>query len=309
MATLYIIGNGFDLAHGLPTRYCDFREWLIKNKHQDVVEKLESYYPLEENKDYKWSNFEDALGKPWIEDIYNDNKDNCINPEDSDNIKEFCSEITSSIEERFGSETQQIPNLLTEWIKTANKKLATTTPINIPLFETNGYYLNFNYTTTLENLYHIDRESILHIHGHCIDDKQVIVGFKEVVALGNETFPDTTYEDDAVAQIKRIAESLKKPIEELINNNKNFFERLTLVDKVVVYGHSLNDIDFEYFKQVHHFVGNAPWFFEVYAQTNKELLARLNSIDAFIYKLGLMRDRCFYIVSNNCGRIFTNSIE
>lgn len=31
MKRLFIIGNGFDIAHGLPTRYLDFREFLEKN--------------------------------------------------------------------------------------------------------------------------------------------------------------------------------------------------------------------------------------------------------------------------------------
>ncbi len=28
---LYVIGNGFDIAHNYPTRYADFREWLVAN--------------------------------------------------------------------------------------------------------------------------------------------------------------------------------------------------------------------------------------------------------------------------------------
>ncbi len=30
MSTLYIIGNGFDLSHGLKTRYTDFSKWVEK---------------------------------------------------------------------------------------------------------------------------------------------------------------------------------------------------------------------------------------------------------------------------------------
>lgn len=32
MKTLYIIGNGFDIAHGLDTSYWNFREYLLDNK-------------------------------------------------------------------------------------------------------------------------------------------------------------------------------------------------------------------------------------------------------------------------------------
>ena len=29
MSTLFIIGNGFDIAHGIPTKYSDFREFIL----------------------------------------------------------------------------------------------------------------------------------------------------------------------------------------------------------------------------------------------------------------------------------------
>lgn len=33
---LYIIGNGFDLAHGIKSSYWNFREWLVLNKYNLV---------------------------------------------------------------------------------------------------------------------------------------------------------------------------------------------------------------------------------------------------------------------------------
>lgn len=34
MSSLFIVGNGFDIAHGIPTKYSDFRMFIIRN---DVV--------------------------------------------------------------------------------------------------------------------------------------------------------------------------------------------------------------------------------------------------------------------------------
>ena len=34
MKNLYVIGNGFDIAHGLPSRYIDFKEWLQNNQEE-----------------------------------------------------------------------------------------------------------------------------------------------------------------------------------------------------------------------------------------------------------------------------------
>lgn len=39
--TLYVIGNGFDLAHGVPSSYSKFRDWL--GRRSDLRETLETY--------------------------------------------------------------------------------------------------------------------------------------------------------------------------------------------------------------------------------------------------------------------------
>ena len=37
MRSLFILGNGFDLAHGMPTRYSDFRKYLVSS-YPDIAE-------------------------------------------------------------------------------------------------------------------------------------------------------------------------------------------------------------------------------------------------------------------------------
>ena len=39
--TLFIIGNGFDLFHGVPSRYQDFRNWLERNDEISLIYELE----------------------------------------------------------------------------------------------------------------------------------------------------------------------------------------------------------------------------------------------------------------------------
>lgn len=47
MKTLYIIGNGFDIAHNLPTSYWHFREYL-EDMHQDFLADFEYLYNIDE---------------------------------------------------------------------------------------------------------------------------------------------------------------------------------------------------------------------------------------------------------------------
>lgn len=69
---LYIIGNGFDRAHGMPTGYGDFRRWLLQNNRFDFIHELQSAYPARIKDDYLlWSQFEKALGEYDLDTVIN----------------------------------------------------------------------------------------------------------------------------------------------------------------------------------------------------------------------------------------------
>ena len=63
---LYIIGNGFDQAHDLPTAYWDFRTYLEKT-HPDFLESFEQKYEIypgaseEYKRNLLWNDFETNL--------------------------------------------------------------------------------------------------------------------------------------------------------------------------------------------------------------------------------------------------------
>ncbi|WBA12875.1 AbiH family protein [Salinivibrio kushneri] len=57
METLYIIGNGFDLAHKLPTSYTEFY-----NSERELFDEISWFYDFDDS-DNPWCNFEDALGR------------------------------------------------------------------------------------------------------------------------------------------------------------------------------------------------------------------------------------------------------
>ena len=66
MSTLYIIGNGFDLSHGLKTSYTDFSKWVEKN-HSEIFDKIDTM--INENNEVRstaddkigWFDFESSL--------------------------------------------------------------------------------------------------------------------------------------------------------------------------------------------------------------------------------------------------------
>ena len=80
MGALFIVGNGFDIAHGIPSKYSDFRSFIINNypealKFRDEVVYLEDFADIEPSEfaaeillntmdkcaGEDWCNFEQAL--------------------------------------------------------------------------------------------------------------------------------------------------------------------------------------------------------------------------------------------------------
>jgi len=56
---LYIIGNGFDKHHDIPSGYLDYRHWLEENEEWSVIETIDDVFGYTD--DDWWSNFEDNL--------------------------------------------------------------------------------------------------------------------------------------------------------------------------------------------------------------------------------------------------------
>ena len=64
---LYVIGNGFDLHHGMPTQFADFRTFARKAA-PDVFRAVDRYVPVSAN----WSDLEDALAALDVETVKDD---------------------------------------------------------------------------------------------------------------------------------------------------------------------------------------------------------------------------------------------
>jgi hypothetical protein len=80
MNKLYIIGNGFDLHHGLLTSYSDFEQYLKVNDVR-LLDNLNKYYFLNNSKSL-WSHFEENLANldkegllDYLNEYYDDTSD------------------------------------------------------------------------------------------------------------------------------------------------------------------------------------------------------------------------------------------
>ena len=259
-SNLYIIGNGFDLAHGMPTKYDDFKRWLVENDRIDVILEFQHVFPsMKGGKYLLWSDFETALGQYDIDTAMNWGWDDLYLTSTSIGNQKFdspCSLLNI-----------QLPDILREafpaWVKSI--PIATKPVYKLP---SQAFYLTFNYTDTIERLYRIPECQILHIHGRVSVNDALVVGH-------NRYIDPSKYWDDNLdvrennEKMQRLFDmnDMQKPTFELINQNESFFRMLNTVQTVTVLGHSCATIDYPYFRKVKMSIrGNAEWIFNPFSK-------------------------------------------
>ena len=165
---LYIIGNGFDLAHNLPTRFDpDFKNITSKYEFENFWELFQS----DEND--IWSDFENLLGCPdfnLLEEIF----EGCYPDYSSDKESERDGIIAQVISNgKLYEALYEFANKAENIVHTVHKN-----EFLKNLLDVDGFYINFNYTHTLEKIYAIPKEQILHIHGE-VGKNNLQLGYPE----------------------------------------------------------------------------------------------------------------------------------
>lgn len=163
---LYIIGNGFDLAHSLPTKFNpDFK--IIADKHE-----LNNFWEIYNSGDVDiWSDFENLLAYPDFNNL-GAIFDGCtpdllaereyerdliisqvgINGYLKEELKEFAENAENALNNI--KKMEKFNNIITQ----------------------NALYINFNYTHTLEKIYNIQKAQVLHVHGE-VGKNNLILGY------------------------------------------------------------------------------------------------------------------------------------
>ncbi|WP_320731311.1 bacteriophage abortive infection AbiH family protein [Enterobacter sp. 229I2] len=265
---LYIIGNGFDIRHNLPTGYKHFKIYVQKND-RDLFNAIESYLPVGD----LWNELESALGDIDYEQVLDENSMFLASP-GSD-------EWTDASNHDFQYEVEQTTELLSErlkekfadWIKSIDLTPALKPSEFIPPIPTESLYFTFNYTNTLQQIYHIKDINIKHIHGNCLHDDFLELGhaFTPAGPINKGAGPDQDIRiAEAYSYIDRYFGATFKPVNEIISDESDYFLSLRNVNEVHVYGHSLSEVDGEYFKKISQSIlPDAKWLVALYSNEKK----------------------------------------
>ncbi len=146
-------------------------------------------------------------------------------------------------------------------------------------------FLTFNYTLTLEEVYQIASEKVLHIHGDVENDQGFLVfghnknlKAKPKFDKYGETTRTPFSDSEAIAQ--QSFYRLQKPVKEIIGENLGFFKNLQGINEIIILGHSLNMIDIPYFEKIKRYVAeSSKWKISFYNDGEKAShLIRLQKI-------------------------------
>lgn len=252
MSKLHIIGNGFDMWHGLPTSYRHFAEFA-----QTLLSDIENYYSLDFNGINPWHDFENALGAFDPEQLLAEHNEIDVTADDF--RPSFVYGLEDEMTEQANSHVDSIREKFVEWIQQIDVNEAAE-KIDFP---GDSVFISFNYTSTLQSVYGIDSNRILHIHGSVDDHDDLIFGHgREIHDVPDvDENGDSTRDmfSDALENATYPLHALKKPVDEVLARHRQFFENLKDIETVVVIGHSLNEIDHPYFKRINDVLPDALW--------------------------------------------------
>lgn len=292
---LFIIGNGFDIAHGINSKYSDFKKFL--EEYEPLI--LESDMPdpviyLKKGKLYcdsknaaniiwhlidyaerrlsanmdaesiEWNYVEDALGKLDYTLCFNkfgegwDFEKDCIQ-----------SKWEFSLENQYralqiAAAVLQIHNFFDKWVNQIETQKVKAKSDFKKLIDKNDIFINFNYTDVLESIYKC--KNIWHIHGRK-GDKEIIFGH------GNIDFDDNDYEQvlyGAAAVLENIHEILYKDVRANILRNVKQWENLKEVTSIYTYGFSYGYADRLYIQKIIKSCPNCKeWYIEGYPKVDE----------------------------------------
>lgn len=170
--TLYVIGNGFDLRHCIPSSLWHFKEFL-RARDSDIYRDVEEYLPVDDD----WCDLETALAGLDADMLIN-------------NLGHFMSSYgdedwSDAGHHDFQYEVEQVVRRLSKglryqfglWIRQLPIPSCTNAPNRLTTLDPQATFLSFNYTNTLSRVYGVEPERVLHIHGSAeTRDDDLILG-------------------------------------------------------------------------------------------------------------------------------------
>ncbi len=277
MKTLYIIGNGFDIAHNLETGYDNFREYLYKNNFSQAWDFVELIEEATQNISL-WSEFEKALGNinpaEVIKRVINESK----SEQDPDNDNAIAASVSGKLIHWTPVCYEQLLEAFRVWARKIGTAGADPVFANMQQNAQDNYFFSFNYTDTLETIYNVPKERIVYIHGVGSDpNSKIIVGHNHLYKDERESIMQVIENElpadcgDSCQPLLDLLNMSIKDTRKVIYEHEQDFENIANlgINKIIVIGHSYGEVDWPYFKAIKDSCPNVQWELNGYKQRDK----------------------------------------
>ncbi|ALI54802.1 AbiH family protein [Celeribacter marinus] len=267
---LFIVGNGFDLNFGLPTRLADFGAHL-QSDEQDVFSTLSGVHGLiAKNGDVsdltEWNYLETRMAnfdESFIIDqaSYSFDRQEVYPPPSDD----FWAYAADHFDDMVNPVIHELPWLVRKWALSID--IFDTSNERMEAYEEFGRrhqaaaFITFNYTRVLEDICQL--QHVHHVHGEA-EAGDVVLGHSTEFVRRVGKPGDIDEISELYPGFESYNHHFRKRQDELFKGVSDFASRLELdrrVDEVIVCGHSIGEADRKYFLMVSHLIPAATWTF------------------------------------------------
>jgi hypothetical protein len=247
--TLYLIGNGFDLFHGLPTSYADFKEFVF-DRAPHIYRAAERYLDVREN----WSDLEASLATFDTDGVIQDLEHFAPSYGADDWSDSGHHDFQYEVDKVIAALSEQMRDALAAWIRALPTDTVQPRLGSLPK---EAHYLSFNYTDTLERAYGIPAARVVHIHGQAsVEGAELVLGHAWAEEQRTLLSSDVHSQDQDPRQVEvnqlldEYFNDTFKPSQQIIQQLQPVFMQLTGVTEVVILGHSLAEVDWPYLREL-----------------------------------------------------------
>lgn len=286
MNSLFVIGNGFDLGHGMKTSYEDFRGYLKENypnakasfggyvpesrtmpdggENYNDVEVIGLLFEVISNAEPycdKWCDLETSVGFLELDDYFYDWDDGGY--EDNPWHKVYRNQ---DLAVNLVGAILQITEYFAEWINTIETiDISPKSDFLRLVDKRNDFFLTFNYTDTLKVVY--GAENVCHIHGE--QGGELLFGHGNDKDYYEENMVRNVGSEDALQYMQR---KMRKDTAKALKENQHFFKSISkLINKIYSYGFSFSEVNELYIQELCRILptANITWYLNDFDDDSK----------------------------------------
>lgn len=296
MSKLFIIGNGFDKSHSLPTGYGDFRDYLMASgKGRGFIDCL-NHIGLSERK--LWSDFEKELGKMTSTTVADEAVEMRYNRQKEIDYEEtYWDWIADHVIDQRLKGLEDLEFYVQDWINGVDVESVSKDYRFHEIFfgenhhhKDSSVFINFNYTQTLQRIYNISDTKIMHIHGDISDP---VLGHgklkKDKILVGS----NDNRIDEFISLIEKRLEAFfdftSKNTEQYSREMVGYLRKHEPIKEVHVIGHALGKVDHIYFNKIKKLYPDVKWFI-TYIRDKPKVEEQVQKLDLNNYKIVEIED-------------------